>query len=436
MRAVDIIQKKRDGHALSKEEIENFISSYTKGTIPDYQAAALLMAIYFQGMYESEVSELTKAMVHSGETVDLSMIQGVKVDKHSTGGVGDKLTLTVLPIVASLGIPVPKMSGRGLGHTGGTIDKLEAIPGYQTELATEQFIDLVNKNYMAVIGQSGNLTPADKKLYALRDVTATVHSIPLIASSVMSKKIAAGADRIVLDVKCGAGAFMENREEAMTLAKTMVNIGHALGRKTVALITNMDEPLGYYIGNGLEIKEAVDVLTGKGPEDLYELTKTLATYMVMLGKEMSQKEAETLVTDALLSGQARKKLKENVKSQGGDVRYIENTELFLQAKEQTTITAPTDGYIRHIDPKMIGQGAMMVGAGREKLGDTIDHEAGVQLHKKRGDWVEKGDKIATIYHQKQLKKDVLTLVSQAFHWSNHPVSKKPYIYQVITAPTE
>lgn len=436
MRVVDMIEKKRDGQPLTKEEIHTFISLYTEGNIPDYQAAALLMAIYFQGMNEKEVAHLTEAMVHSGETLDLAMIQGVKVDKHSTGGVGDKLTFTVLPIVASLGIPVPKMSGRGLGHTGGTVDKLEAIPGYQTELDVDKFIQLVNENHMAIIGQTGNLTPADKKLYALRDVTATVHSIPLIASSIMSKKIAAGADRIVLDVKCGAGAFMKSREEATALAQTMVNIGHSLGRKTVALITNMDEPLGYYIGNGLEVKEAVDVLKGKGPEDLNTLTVSLAVQMVALGKNIATEEAKTLVSDVLQTGNAIEKLKESILSQGGDVSYIENPELFLRAKEKTVITAPKDSYIRHIDPKLIGQAVMMTGAGREKLGDAIDYEAGMQLHKKAGDYVQKGEKIATIFHNKPLKETILNIIRSAYHWSDTPVETKPYIYQVISTPTE
>ncbi|MDD4503838.1 MAG: thymidine phosphorylase, partial [Clostridiaceae bacterium] len=327
MRMYDIITRKRNGEELTKEEIQFFINGYTEGSIPDYQASALLMAIYFQGMSKKETAELTMAMVNSGETVDLSAIKGVKVDKHSTGGVGDKISLIVIPLVATLGIPIAKMSGRGLGHTGGTIDKLEAISGFRTELTRDEFINNVNKYKMAVSGQSGNLVPADKKLYALRDVTATVDSIPLIASSIMSKKIASGADCIVLDVKVGSGAFMKSVEEAVELAKTMVEIGKSLNRETVAIVTDMSQPLGHEVGNSNEIKEAIDVLKGKGSEDETEVALTIASYMAILGGAFEDfDKAYSELQGIIRTGKAIDKLKLLIQIQGGDTEVVDNTD--------------------------------------------------------------------------------------------------------------
>lgn len=407
MRMVDIIEKKRDGQELTTAEINFFIEGYTKGEIPDYQASALAMAIYFQDMNDRERADLTRAMVESGDTIDLSAIDGVKVDKHSTGGVGDTTTLVLAPLVASLGVPVAKMSGRGLGHTGGTIDKLESIAGFHVELTREQFIDLVNRDKVAVIGQSGNLTPADKKLYALRDVTGTVNSIPLIASSIMSKKIAAGADAIVLDVKTGDGAFMKTQEDAEKLAHAMVRIGNHVGRKTIAIISDMSQPLGFAIGNALEVKEAIETLQGKGPKDLTELVLTLGSQMVILaGKAKTSEEAKEMLLDTIHSGKALAKFKEFLANQGGDASIVDDLTKLPQAKYKIELPAKQSGYISRMVADEIGVASMILGAGRATKEDVIDLAVGLVLHKKVGDKVEEGESILTIYSNRENVEDV------------------------------
>lgn len=407
MRMVDIIEKKRDGQELTTAEINFFIEGYTKGEIPDYQASALAMAIYFQDMNDRERADLTRAMVESGDTIDLSAIDGVKVDKHSTGGVGDTTTLVLAPLVASLGVPVAKMSGRGLGHTGGTIDKLESIADFHVELTREQFIDLVNRDKVAVIGQSGNLTPADKKLYALRDVTGTVNSIPLIASSIMSKKIAAGADAIVLDVKTGDGAFMKTQEDAEELAHAMVRIGNHVGRKTIAIISDMSQPLGFAIGNALEVKEAIETLQGKGPKDLTELVLTLGSQMVILaGKAKTSEEAKEMLLDAIHSGKALAKFKEFLANQGGDASIVDDLTKLPQAKYKIELPAKQSGYISRMVADEIGVASMILGAGRATKEDVIDLAVGLVLHKKVGDKVEEGESILTIYSNRENVEDV------------------------------
>lgn len=407
MRMVDLITKKQHGKALTTEEINTMIAEYTEGKIPDYQMSAMMMAIYFKDMDDREKSDLTMSIVHSGEEIDLSAIKGVKVDKHSTGGVGDTTTLVLAPLVASLGVPIAKMSGRGLGHTGGTIDKLESIPGFNVELTQEKFIELVNKNKVAVVGQSGNLTPADKKLYALRDVTSTVESIPLIASSIMSKKIAAGADAIVLDVKTGAGAFMKTTEDARLLAHAMVQIGNSVGRNTMAVISDMSQPLGFAIGNALEVKEAIDTLKGKGPADLLDLCLTLGSQMVHLagiGKDLD--EARGLLEEAIESGKALEKFKTFVASQGGDVRVIDDPELLPKSDYQIDVLANKDGFVSEIIADELGIAAMMLGAGRATKESKIDLAVGIVLLKKVGDPVKKGEALLTIHTNKEEIPDV------------------------------
>ena len=402
MRMVDIIEKKRDGKELSTQEINFFIEGYTKGDIPDYQASALAMAIFFQNMTDRERADLTRAMVNSGDTIDLSGIKDIKVDKHSTGGVGDTTTLVLAPLVASLGIPVAKMSGRGLGHTGGTIDKLESVKGFHVELTKKQFINLVNKNKLAVMGQSGNLTPADKKLYALRDVTGTVNSIPLIASSIMSKKIAAGADAIVLDVKTGNGAFMKTEKDAKELAHAMVRIGNHVGRKTIAIISDMSQPLGFAIGNALEVKEAIETLQGKGPQDLTELVLTLGSQMVILArKAQTAKQARAMLKEAIDSGKAIAKFKEFLQNQGGDASIVDDTTKLPQAKYQIELPALKSGYVSRIIANEIGVASMMLGAGRATKEDTIDLAVGIVLHKKVGDKVSEGESLLTIHSNRE-----------------------------------
>lgn len=407
MRMVDIIEKKRDGKELTTAEINFFIEGYTKGDIPDYQTSALAMAIYFQDMNDRERADLTSAMVNSGDTIDLSGIEGIKVDKHSTGGVGDTTTLVLAPLVASLGIPVAKMSGRGLGHTGGTIDKLESIKGFHVEISQQQFIDLVNRDKVAVIGQTGNLTPADKKLYALRDVTGTVNSIPLIASSIMSKKIAAGADAIVLDVKTGDGAFMKTEEDAKELAHAMVRIGNHVGRKTIAIISDMSQPLGFAIGNALEVKEAIETLQGKGPKDLTELVLTLGSQMVILAKKAkTTEEAREMLKEAISSGKAIAKFKDFLINQGGDASIVDDTSKLPQAKYKIELPAKQSGYISRMIADEIGVASMILGAGRATKEDTIDLAVGLVLHKKVGDKVNEGDSILTIYSNRENVDDV------------------------------
>ncbi|MBC1384553.1 pyrimidine-nucleoside phosphorylase [Listeria innocua] len=398
MRMVDIISKKRDGKALSTEEIQFFIDGYTNGEIPDYQASALAMAIFFQDMNDQERADLTMAMVGSGDTIDLSAIEGIKVDKHSTGGVGDTTTLVLAPLVAAVGVPVAKMSGRGLGHTGGTIDKLESIEGFHIELDKKDFINLVNRDKVAVIGQSGNLTPADKKMYALRDVTGTVNSIPLIASSIMSKKIAAGADAIVLDVKTGAGAFMKTDEDAENLAHAMVRIGNNVGRNTMAVISDMSQPLGEAIGNALEVKEAIDTLKGQGPEDLTELVLVLGSQMVVLAKQAETlDEARAKLIEVIENGAALEKFKTFLSNQGGDASIVDHPEKLPQAKYQIEVPAKTSGFVSQIVADEIGIAAMILGAGRATKEDEINLAVGLMLRKKVGDQVKEGDSLVTIF---------------------------------------
>ncbi|HCJ4338265.1 TPA: pyrimidine-nucleoside phosphorylase [Listeria innocua] len=398
MRMVDIISKKRDGKALSTEEIQFFIDGYTNGEIPDYQASALAMAIFFQDMNDQERADLTMAMVGSGDTIDLSAIEGIKVDKHSTGGVGDTTTLVLAPLVAAVGVSVAKMSGRGLGHTGGTIDKLESIEGFHIELDKKDFINLVNRDKVAVIGQSGNLTPADKKMYALRDVTGTVNSIPLIASSIMSKKIAAGADAIVLDVKTGAGAFMKTDEDAENLAHAMVRIGNNVGRNTMAVISDMSQPLGEAIGNALEVKEAIDTLKGQGPEDLTELVLVLGSQMVVLAKQAETlDEARAKLIEVIENGAALEKFKTFLSNQGGDASIVDHPEKLPQAKYQIEVPAKTSGFVSQIVADEIGIAAMILGAGRATKEDEINLAVGLMLRKKVGDQVKEGDSLVTIF---------------------------------------
>ena len=400
MKMYDIITKKKHGEALTREEIDFFVTGYTKGEIPDYQASALTMAICLCGMNEEETCALTMAMASSGDMIDLSEFGTLTVDKHSTGGVGDKTTLIVAPIVASLGAKVAKMSGRGLGHTGGTVDKLESFPGYDVALSPELFREQVRNIGIAVIGQSGNLAPADKKLYALRDVTATVDSIPLITSSIMSKKLAAGTKSIVLDVKCGSGAFMETAEDARVLAENMVKIGTASGRRVSALITNMDRPLGHAVGNILEVKEAMDVLSGGGPLDLTEVCLALATEMVSLSLEVNHTEARAMCENAIKSGEALRKFREWIDTQGGDVSYIDNPALFQPTNYVFEVKAEREGYITHMNTERIGSVAVTLGAGRITKADAIDYSAGLMIHKKTGDFVTRGEVIATLHTNK------------------------------------
>ncbi|PDM41166.1 MULTISPECIES: pyrimidine-nucleoside phosphorylase [unclassified Geobacillus] len=433
MRMVDLIAKKRDGYALTKEEIEFIIRGYTNGDIPDYQMSAFAMAVFFRGMTEEETAALTMAMVHSGDVIDLSKIEGIKVDKHSTGGVGDTTTLVLGPLVASVGVPVAKMSGRGLGHTGGTIDKLESVPGFHVEIDNNQFIELVNKNKIAIIGQTGNLTPADKKLYALRDVTATVNSIPLIASSIMSKKIAAGADAIVLDVKTGAGAFMKDLEGAKQLAKAMVEIGKRVGRKTMAVISDMSQPLGYAVGNALEVKEAIDTLKGKGPEDLQELCLTLGSYMVYLAEKASSlEEARALLETSIQEGKALETFKVFLKAQGGDASVVDDPSKLPQAKYQWELEAPEDGYVAEIIADEVGTAAMLLGAGRATKESAIDLSVGLALRKKVGDPVKKGESLVTIYSNTENIEEVKQKLAKSIRISQIPVAKPTLIYETIS----
>ncbi|SFK15376.1 pyrimidine-nucleoside phosphorylase [Marinilactibacillus piezotolerans] len=417
MRMIDLIEKKQHNKELTKQEIDWMIKGYTEESIPEYQMSAMAMAIYFNGMTKDERSNLTMAIVASGEQIDLSEIAGVKVDKHSTGGVGDTTTLVLAPLVASVGVPVAKMSGRGLGHTGGTIDKLEAIPGFHVELSKEEFIKLVNKNKVAVVGQSGNLTPADKKLYALRDVTSTVESIPLIASSIMSKKIASGADAIVLDVKTGAGAFMKSVEQAKELAEAMVEIGNSVGRQTMAVISDMSQPLGNAIGNGLEVKEAIETLKGNGPEDLTELCLVLGSQMAYLGGVgNSLEEARAKLEENLHNGKALEIFKLFVQSQGGDSTVVENTdEVLPKATNKVEVQAEKSGVISTIVADQIGLTAMKLGAGRETKDSRIDLAAGVYLHKKVGDSVTAGESLATLYSNKQIDDTVKETIQANMH---------------------
>lgn len=429
MRAYDCIRKKRDGEELSDEEIRYMISSYVKGEMPDYQMSAFLMAIYFQGMTDREISVMTDLVANSGETVDLSGIEGVKVDKHSTGGVGDKTTLIVAPMVASCGAKVAKMSGRGLGHTGGTIDKLESIPGFRTTLTREEFFDTVNRVGVSVIGQSGNLAPADKKMYALRDVTATVDSIPLIAASIMGKKLAAGNDSILLDVKTGSGAFMKTLDGSIQLARCMVTIGENAGKRTAALITNMDVPLGNYIGNALEVKEAVETLKDHGPEDLTKVCVELAGNMLYLAEKGTLEECAEMAARSLKDGSAFQCFLNMVKAQGGDISCITDTSKLPTAPLTYEVTAKEAGYIKHMDTEACGIASMLLGAGRETKDSVLDYSAGIVLKKKPGDWVGKGDVLAVLHASKEeLFENAEQKFLEAVRISEERPQKQPLIY--------
>lgn len=433
MRMVDLIIKKRNGQELSKEEIDFIINGYTEGEISDYQMAAWAMAVYFQDMTTEERAHLTMAMMKSGEQVDLSSIEGIKVDKHSTGGVGDTTTLVLAPLVASLGVPVAKMSGRGLGHTGGTIDKLESIPGFQVEIDNKSFLELVNKYKVAVVGQTGNLAPADKKLYGLRDVTGTVESIPLIASSIMSKKLASGADAIVLDVKTGSGAFMKDLEQAEELAQAMVDIGNNVGRKTIAIISDMSQPLGRAIGNALEIIEAIETLKGRGPSDLTELCLKLGSYMLYLaGKITTPEEGERQIKRAIDNGQALQTFQDFIQAQGGDSTIVHDYSKLPTAKFKIPVLASAEGFVAKIQAQEIGTAAMLLGAGRATKEDEIDLAVGVVLKKKIGDKVEKGEPLAIIYSNKEDISASKEKIQQAFTIAEKKIKAPTLIHKVIS----
>lgn len=433
MRTSEIILKKRNGLTLESKEIEYLISGYTSGDIPDYQMAAFCMAVYFQGMTAAETAALTQSMALSGDTVDLSAIPGIKVDKHSTGGVADTTTLVLAPLAAAAGIPVAKMSGRGLGHTGGTIDKLESFPGFKTSLTKEEFIAQVKKINLAVAGQSGNLVPADKKLYALRDVTGTVESIPLIASSIMSKKLAAGADAIVLDVKTGSGAFMKNNGEAKLLAQAMVDIGREAGKKVIAVVSDMNEPLGFAIGNALEVEEAIRVLRGETAGRLLELCMILGEQMLILAQKADKpNEARKILQQLLSSGKALDKLAEMVKLQGGSPAALENTALLPQAQYRTDVAAEKDGYVFVNDAAELGYAAMLLGAGRERTESQIDLAVGLRLHAHTGQKIEKGQPLVTIFYNEEKKvSEIVPILRKAITVRDEYVEGHPLVYEIV-----
>ena len=433
MRMYDLIMKKRNGSALTGEEIRFMVQGYTKGEIPDYQMSAMMMAIYFRGMDADETLALTMEMAHSGDMLDLSDFQGVKVDKHSTGGVGDKTSLALTPMVAAAGVTVAKMSGRGLGHTGGTIDKLESFSGFSTAITEQQFKENVNRIGIAIMGQTADLAPADKKLYALRDVTATVDNMSLIASSIMSKKLAAGADAIVLDVKTGSGAFMKTQEDSFALAREMVRIGNGAGRKTIAVVSDMDQPLGCAVGNALEVREAIDTLRGCGPEDFVELCLTLGSYMLVAGGEAAtEEEAEQILREVIENGSALDKLAEFIAAQGGDRELVYHPEKFPQASMTQEIESPADGYIQRIVCDEIGICSLILGGGRETKESAIDLSVGLVLHKKVGDAVKKGESLATIHANDQAKLDMAKeRFLQAYTIDEEPVEKKPLIKGIV-----
>lgn len=433
MRAYDIILKKRNGGKLSKEEIEFMVNGYVKGEIPDYQMAAFLMAIYFRHMDSEERAILTEVMANSGDRIDLSSIPGIKIDKHSTGGVGDKTTLVVGPIVASLGVPVAKMSGRALGHTGGTIDKLESIPGFRTSLSEEEFFENVRKIGIAIVGQTANLVPADKKIYALRDATATVDEVSLIASSIMSKKLAGGADGYVLDVKVGSGAFMKTIEQATELAEAMVGIAKAHGKKAVAVLTNMDVPLGKMVGNSLEVLEAIETLKGRGPEDFTELCLNLAAWMCHLAEKGTFEECLAMAKESLESGKALEKFRQLVEYQGGNPEVVDRpTEILPLTDKTVDFIAPQNGYITAIDTEKIGIASNYLGAGRKTKEDTIDYRVGIEILKKLGDCVKKGEPIAKLYiSDKSDVESALKLLSESYKFSDQKPEHKPIILGIV-----
>lgn len=433
MRMIDIIEHKRDGKILTNEEINFFITNYVDGKIPDYQVSALLMAILFRGMSDEEIFNLTNDMLHSGDIIDLSKIKGVKVDKHSTGGVGDKTSLVLGPLVASCGAKLAKMSGRGLGHTGGTLDKMESIPGMQINISEDDFISQVNKIGMAIVGQTGHLVPADKKLYALRDVTGTVDSLPLIASSIMSKKLASGSDSILLDVKVGSGAFMKTLEMGEELAKTMVSIGKYFKKDTRAILTDMDEPLGLAVGNNLEVIEAINTLKGNGPKDLTELCIKAGAIMLLQAKICTSfEEGEKLLQSKIENGETFKKFVEFVEAQGGDITYVLNTSKFEKAKYEISINSNKSGYITKIDALEIGEFAMKLGAGREKIEDKIDYSAGIILSKKIGDFVNSGDELCKIFTNKENYEEIIKEIKNSFIISENKPENRKIIYKIIS----
>lgn len=432
MRMVDIIIKKREGKELTRDEIHFFVKGYTEGSIPDYQASAFTMAVLFKGMNKKEIGILTDEMLHSGETIDLSSIAGVKVDKHSTGGVGDKTSLVLGPLVAACGVKLAKMSGRGLGHTGGTLDKIESIPGTSIAIERDRFIKQVNDIGIAIIGQTGELVPADKKLYALRDVTGTVESIPLIASSIMSKKLASGSDTILLDVKFGSGAFMKTLDNARVLARTMVDIGDELHRDTRAILTDMNEPLGLAIGNNLEVKEAIATLNGQGPADLVELcTKAGATMLLQAKRVSTFEEGVKLITEKIESKEGLDKLAAMVEAQGGDKEYIYHPELFPVSKNIVEVRSSRDGFVSEINALEIGEAAMKLGAGRATKEDVIDPTAGIILAKKVGDKVAKGDLLCTVYTNVEKFEDILKEIEESFKLSEKEVTTHSIIYEIV-----
>lgn len=434
MRVYDLIQKKKNGEELTPAELEFLVQGYTNGAIPDYQMSAFAMAVYFQSMTAAETAALTDAMARSGDTVDLSCFGDLSVDKHSTGGVGDKTTLILAPIVASLGCKVAKMSGRGLGHTGGTVDKLEAIPGYKTTLTGEEFLNQVSEIGVAVIGQSGNLAPADKKLYALRDVTATVDSIPLIASSIMSKKLAAGSHSIVLDVKFGSGAFMKTEEDAAALARAMVDIGTECGRNVSAVLTNMDIPLGCGIGNALEVEEAMEVLRGEGPEDLRTVSVVLASHMVSLSLGITVEEAKSRVEDALDSGRALNTFRRWITAQGGDGAVCDDPSVMKRSSIIREVRAPRDGYITHMNTEKIGEAAVVLGAGRTRKEDDIDPAAGLRILKKTGDFVQAGDVLAYLHTESEKSfREGESRYLEAIEFGENAPETMPLISRIIRA---
>lgn len=432
MRAQDIIAKKRDGLPLSKEEIDFFIQGFTRGQIPDYQAAAWLMAVYIQGMSKEETISLTDAMARSGQILNLKGVAPFVVDKHSTGGVGDKTTLVVAPLVSACGVPVGKISGRGLGFSGGTLDKLESFAGFTSQLDIERFLSNLARHGIVVAGQTEELAPADGMLYALRDVTATVESIPLIASSIMSKKLAAGADGIVLDVKVGQGAFMKSEEEALTLAQAMVEVGEGVGRRVSAVISDMSQPLGYAVGNALEVQEAIDTLKGFGPPDFGEHCLVIATQMLMLTGSYDEEAAQEALRAALRSGRGLEKLKDLVVAQGGDPAPIDEPMLLPRTSLQHPVTAPRAGYIAALDAQEVGMAAMRLGAGRTKKGEPIDHAVGIVLHRKIGDHVEEGEKILTVHaRSEEAAQEAESGLLGGYAWSKEPVEPPPLIHRVI-----
>lgn len=432
MNVIDIIRRKRDGNELTKEEIQELVTGMANNEIPDYQLSAWAMAVYFKSMNTRETVDLTMAMAASGRVMDLSAIAGIKVDKHSTGGVGDKTTMIAMPLAAAAGVPVAKMSGRGLGHTGGTIDKFESIPGFQVEMEYQQFVDQVNRIKAAIISSSGDLVPADKRLYALRDVTATVDSIPLIASSIMSKKIACGAQGIVLDVKMGEGAFMQNLESSLQLARAMVDIGKESGRQVVALITDMNQPLGTAIGNSLEVIEAIDTLKGEGPDDLTALSIEIAAYMVLIGgRAASIEESRELVQNLLYTGQGLEKFVAIVAAQGGRLDLDKNDYGLGSAPHQIEVKAGQTGYLQKMNALDIGQATMLLGAGREKIGDVIDHTVGLKLLHKPGDYVQKGEPLAVIHAANRNAIAAEQMIMDSLQWSSEPVNKPALIIDTV-----